>query len=210
MQPPVQPPTQGTPSSGRGKKILLIVGGIVAVLAVMAVIGSQIEEDPSMADAGRTSAVAPASSEVAVQPTTAPQPSSTTAPTTTVTSVIAPVAPAPAPAAAVPAGCTPAAENYTTPIGGSLTDPTHTLANTYTVEGADDLVYIGANIMQGEKRVSSADVWVAKGPAIYSLSGGARENSALVDGRKVLKVSAGDEYGEAVQKCVIAGMRAGN
>lgn len=103
----------------------------------------------------------------------------------------------------VAAQCDPAPDQYVAVINGSFTDSGLSLGPAYVVVGDDDVQYIGAHIMRGDERESSADVWVAQGPAVYALSGSAREYSMLPDGRDVLGVSAGDEYGSAVQDCTI-------
>ncbi|MDF3284651.1 DUF2510 domain-containing protein [Gordonia sp. N1V] len=103
-----------------------------------------------------------------------------------------------------PSSCEPAPDQVIAIIEGSLRDSTLTLANTAMVSVPGNLNYIGANIMRGLEKVSSADVRAQKEAAIFSLSGSAREYSLLPDGRHILDISAGDDYGTAVQDCVTA------
>ncbi|MGY1865267.1 hypothetical protein [Nocardia gipuzkoensis] len=62
--------------------------------------------------------------------------------------------------------------------------------------------------MQGTRKVSSADVWIVDGPAVYALSSDARRRTTLPDGRQV--ASAGDNYGTKVQGCVTTAERTRN
>ena len=94
-------------------------------------------------------------------------------------------------------------------IEAALTTSGQTLANAQAVE-AGDVIYIGANIMEGEKREHSAEVWASKGAAVYALSSNARKSTSLPDGRKILGANAGDQYGAAVQQCVVKALRKEN
>lgn len=71
------------------------------------------------------------------------------------------------------------------------------------VYGAKDVAYIGANIMAADgHRASSADIWADKGGLLFSLSGDARRRTSIPDGRHLLDISAGDEYGQEVSECI--------
>lgn len=85
--------------------------------------------------------------------------------------------------------------------------PQMRLADAYTVR-AGDVIYLGANIIQGQDRVSSADVWVKADGALYALSGSANELSDFPDARDELGLSAGNKHGQRVQDCVIAALTA--
>lgn len=90
-----------------------------------------------------------------------------------------------------------------------------TLGPSFVETSPDGDVYVGANIMRGEERVSSADVWVLRNRQPYALSSDARSRSALADGRKLVdsgkrKLSAGDQYGAKVQDCVVAQIQKDN
>ena len=102
------------------------------------------------------------------------------------------------------ASCATASETYVAVINASFKEQGLSLSSpAYAVEAPGGLTYIGANIMRGDIKESSADVWVARDVAVFSLSGSAREYSTLPDGRRLLDASAGDDYGTEVQDCVI-------
>ena len=105
------------------------------------------------------------------------------------------------PATAARAGCERAPLGVIATINDSLTAP-GALTETAMVTDAQGRQWIGANITHDGTKLSSADVWVVNGGIIYALSGGARGNSTLHDGRHLLNLSAGDEAGLAVQHCV--------
>ncbi|MQY31262.1 hypothetical protein NRB56_68710 [Nocardia sp. RB56] len=133
-------------------------------------------------------------------PTSAHPPAVTTTP-----------APQPSTAAPIPAGCQPAPADTVATISAAFPDPSYSLADVYAVTAPGGvLTYVGANIMQGTTKASSADVWVARGAVVYSLSGDARRRTTLPDGRKMLSASAGDDYGTKVQTCVTTAERARN
>ncbi|WP_336819873.1 hypothetical protein [Gordonia sp. MMO-8] len=94
-------------------------------------------------------------------------------------------------------------------ITAALTDSGLSLANAQAVDGEDGAVYIAANIMQGDKREHSAEVWATKDGKTVALSSNARSETSLRDGRK-LGLSAGDSYGSAAQQCVVADLRRQN
>lgn len=110
----------------------------------------------------------------------------------------------------MPAGCNAAPDNLLATINASFNDSAEQLVDAWAVSGQKDVTYIGGNIFAGEKRVSSGDVWAAKGGAIYSLSSDARKRTSLPDGRKILDISAGDEYGAKVVDCVTVAVRIRN
>ncbi|MGQ4619092.1 hypothetical protein [Nocardia sp. R7R-8] len=112
--------------------------------------------------------------------------------------------------APIPTGCQPAPSGVVATISAAFSDPSNTLADTFAVSAPGGLVYVGANIMQGTTKVSSADVWVTQRGSVYSLSGDARRRTTLPDGRKVLNASAGDDFGTQVQDCVTTTERARN
>ncbi|GAB4586930.1 hypothetical protein [Nocardia sp. IFM 10818] len=99
--------------------------------------------------------------------------------------------------------CKAVPDQYLSVINASFNQSTYQLGNPWSIQDGDRW-WIGGHIMDGDRRVSSADVWVADGPLLVSLSGGARRNSTLLDGRDLLSLSAGDEEGIAVQNCVTA------
>ncbi|MGX7730897.1 hypothetical protein ACWPOB_16730 [Rhodococcus sp. 2H158] len=92
-------------------------------------------------------------------------------------------------------------------VDSSFTEDAH-LEDAWTVDGEDGVTYVAGNIHDSPgDRVSSADVWALRSGALFSLSSDARSRSAAVDGRDVLGLSAGDEYGSLVQDCVVTSVR---
>ena len=112
--------------------------------------------------------------------------------------------PNPAPAAPVASDCTPASPELVDQVNAQLADTGQTLSDTFVMTSPEGYQNVGGNIMEGDKKTSSADIWIAKdGFVVYALSGSARdETPQLADGRD-LGLSAGDEYGQAVQECTI-------
>ncbi|WAL49560.1 hypothetical protein [Rhodococcus pyridinivorans] len=92
-------------------------------------------------------------------------------------------------------------------VDSVLMGGTH-IEDVWIVDGEDGVEYVAGNIHdEAGDRVSSADVWALNGGVIYALSGGARDESAAVDGRDVLGISAGDEFGSLAQNCVTTSVR---
>ncbi|APE36421.1 hypothetical protein BOX37_23600 [Nocardia mangyaensis] len=127
----------------------------------------------------------------------APAPASPTAARSTATAT----APTTAPSQGRSSRCVEAPDQYVAVIDAAFNDSGHSLGEPWAIRDGDRW-WIGGHIMEGERRVSSADVWVTDGPAVFALSGGARRNSMLVDGRDPLGLNAGDDIGLAVQSCV--------
>lgn len=197
-----QPPA---PGGSRRKRILLLSFlGFAVVVLLLGIIGAVADSGDK--DTKNTAAESSARSTT----TSAPSSAATTAAPIATTTASAPPAPAPTsvaaavvPGAARSARCQPVPDRYLAIVNAGFTNSTYALANSWAINGSDG-VWIGGHIMDGDKRVSSADVWYAKGPAVWSLSGGARRNSQLPDGRHTLNLSAGDDDGIAVQGCVTA------
>lgn len=123
--------------------------------------------------------------------------------------VLAPTTQAPPPAArstqtVSQLPCEVPPELYVSMIEAMLIDSSLSLANLQALSAPGGLVYIGADIMRGEERESSQDTWVVEDDVVYALSSSANEFTVLPDGRDLLDVniSAGDEYGSALQNCV--------
>lgn len=135
--------------------------------------------------------------------TTPPTPPPTTTtrtqpPTSTATRV-----PIPQTSTLLSSRCKTPSESTVAAINASFLEDGYYLADVYMVYGAKDVAYIGANIMAADgSRASSADVWANKGGLLFSLSGDARRRTSLPDGRHVLDISAGDEYGQEVSDCI--------
>ncbi|WP_156161654.1 DUF732 domain-containing protein [Nocardia vulneris] len=110
-------------------------------------------------------------------------------------------APTTAPAPTARGRCQPAPDGVVSTINGAFKNSAYRLADVSAIQ-VGELLWVGGNIMNGATKVSSADVWISKGPVTYAISGDARRQTTLPDGRDVLNVSAGDDDGIAVQGCV--------
>ncbi|RDB46179.1 hypothetical protein DVB87_19610, partial [Tsukamurella tyrosinosolvens] len=104
--------------------------------------------------------------------------------------------------------CTRARPDQTSIIEAALQDGL-TLGPAFAETSPKGDVYIGANILRGTDRISSADVWVYRNGSPFALSSDARSKSSIADGRK-LGLSAGDDTGTKVQGCVVAQTRKDN
>ncbi|CKH13029.1 hypothetical protein PXH78_09280 [Mycolicibacterium smegmatis] len=114
--------------------------------------------------------------------------------------VVIALAPLTAPQAHAAIKCEEAPAKWVEAINWSFTKDEH-LTDAKVVTTPDGALYIGGNIVDSSgTKVSSADVWLLDG-ALWALSSDARKRTVLPDGRD-LGVSAGDEYGSAVQDCV--------
>lgn len=103
----------------------------------------------------------------------------------------------------LPASCNTPAPSVVAAIDAAFIEADQHLEDAFLVYGADDVAYIGANIMDSTgTRLSSADVWAQSNGIIYSLSGDARRRTSFPDGRRALDISAGDEFGTAVSDCI--------
>lgn len=99
--------------------------------------------------------------------------------------------------------CKTPSESTIAAINASFKEDGYYLADVYMVYGAKDVAYIGANIMDADgQRASSSDIWADKGGLLFSLSGDARRRTSIPDGRHLLDISAGDEYGQEVSECI--------
>lgn len=90
-------------------------------------------------------------------------------------------------------------------LNAALSNKGYSLANAQQVTAANGDRYVGGDIMRGGVKASSADVWLLRADVPYALSSDARKLSGLADGRGL--ASAGDEWGSAVQECVVAAGR---
>lgn len=125
-------------------------------------------------------------------------PSETPSPTSTATRT-----PIPQTSTPLSPRCKTPSESTIAAINASFKEDGYYLADVYMVYGAQDVAYIGANIMAADgHRASSADIWADRGGLLFSLSGDARRRTSLPDGRHLLDISAGDEYGQEVAECI--------
>ncbi|ROZ52979.1 DUF2510 domain-containing protein [Rhodococcus sp. WS1] len=123
----------------------------------------------------------------------------TVAPTTTITLPVAAQTSKPPPST-----CKVPARSVIDQIDASFIEADQHLKVVFMVYGRKDVAYIGANIMNSAgDRVSSADVWAQSDGMIFSLSSDARRRTAFPDGRQLLDINAGDQYGSAVSDCIM-------
>lgn len=185
------PPPPPLPKKSSTKTALIISGAIVGVFIVLAAVGAVFggDEGKDTANSGPTTPIV----NVPVQtgPVT-PRTTATTPPAARSTQTVSQLP------------CEIPAEAYVSMIELSLIDSSLSLANLQSLTAPGGLVYIGADIMRGDERESSQDTWVIKDDVPYALSSSANEFTVLPDGRDLLDVniSAGDEYGSALQNCV--------
>ena len=188
---PVSPPHSPypTPAAARSKSrrtLWITLGAVFGFLFFVGIIASAVGGvESSSADDEAAETYTPPR-------TTTPLPPAPATPTRTRAPIVCDVAP----------------DALVATIAGSLNDSSLSLGPAFSVYSRrDGLTYIGANIMRGDERESSADVWIEDDGAIYSMSSSAREYSLLPDGRDLLPVlvSAGDEYGSQVQTCAARG-----
>lgn len=171
--------------SGFSRKTGFLILGVVAALGLVALLGAIGSDDDS-------SASSPTTTQVFIPKLSA--------------SAVAPL-----PARPASAACIPATSEIVDQVNANLAPTGQTISDVFVVTSPEGYQYVGGNIMEGETKNSSADVWVAQEDfVIYALSGSAREATPqLADGRN-LGLSAGDEYGEAVMTCTIQAERARN
>jgi hypothetical protein len=153
-------------------------------------------------------------------PSTSAAPTATAAPSTAAPTTTAPAttsAPTTAPAATttaapfIPPGCTPADPGDVERITAGLKRGS-ALGETF-VAAVGARKWINGNVYDGNRRLSSADVWIAEANGtVYALSGGARDLTTFADGRKLPdRPSAGDDVATALQKqCVEPALQARN
>lgn len=100
--------------------------------------------------------------------------------------------------------CTPAADELTFLVSSGLSKDGHELINgTVITEGG--LTFFGATTVDGSGKMENrSDVWVIKDNLVYASSGGARNGTIWTKASDApLKISAGDERVQAVDKCVV-------
>jgi hypothetical protein len=106
----------------------------------------------------------------------------------------------------LPPACKTPSASIIDQINASFIETDQHLENVFMVYGRKDVAYIGADIMNAAgDRLSSNDVWANDGGVLFALSSDARRRTAIPDGRKILGISAGDEFGTDVSDCVLIG-----
>lgn len=207
-QPRPQPagPQQSTPQPPKKSNAWKVIAAVVAVFAVISVIGNAIGGDEE-----EESTAAPTTTE---RTTAAPAPRTTTnapAPRPTTTAATTTRAPetarAPAPAAsATEAGCEEADPSIVAAIEGSIGSG-FTLTNVAAVTTqVDDIeyTYTAGDVYEGESRKYSMVVWITPGFGVFGLSSNAERASDLPDGGFLDDAYAGDDYSVQAMDCVMA------
>lgn len=177
VQPPPPPPKSAAGPPKGGKVVL----GVIAAIAVFAAIAAIVEKTGDSEETASTS-----TSSATARPTV-----STTA---------AAAAPTPQPVDPVP--CQPAPPNIVEIINASFADGASQLRNAQAVELPQAMTYIGADIYQGDERVSSQDRWLVSGGAVFAISPDARRRTLLPDGRDLLPMDDYDER-QSLDACVL-------
>lgn len=180
VQPPPPPPKSaaGTPKGGK------FVLGVIAAIAVFAAIAAIVEKT------GDSEETAPTSTSLA-----------TARPTVSTTAAAAPT---PQPVEYLP--CQPAPATVVEIVNASFADGTSQLRNAQAVELPQAMTYIGADIYQGDERVSSQDRWLVSGGAVFAISPDARRRTLLPDGRDLLPMDDYDER-QSLDACVLQAAR---
>ncbi|SUA72642.1 Uncharacterised protein [Nocardia otitidiscaviarum] len=163
--------------------ILGVTGAILAIIALIVVIGAVAGGDKESSD-----------------PTAAP-------PTTSATA-----APAVTTTGAAPAGigqpsdprCAPAAQSVVDSVAAGLNQAGYELRNG-TVIASSGLTYFGASMFDSTGKMRErSDVWVIKDGVVYASTGGARNNTTFAKASAApLNISPGDEIVQALDNCVI-------
>ncbi len=193
---------------GRANRNILIVAGIgLGAFVLLGIIGYLIGSDDTAAEeaapARATSVVAPAP----VAPPPAEPSSGPPAPPETPTAASSTPPAAPPPPAATTAyadpRCAPASAELVALVAAGLTTDGHELANG-TVIDENGTTYFGATTLDalGEMDARS-DVWIVRDGAVYSSSGGARNQTSFPRASDELGISPGDPIVIAVDNCVI-------
>ncbi|AUS31669.1 DUF2510 domain-containing protein [Rhodococcus qingshengii] len=204
--PTPQTPTPETPEQAKDRKRQLIaIGIIIAAVASIAIFKSidfsSDDTETAAAETTTTQATPTTTSRLTTTATiaaTTPRTTTSAAPTSTTLPVAAQTS------KPLPTTCKVPAQSVIDQIDASFIEADRHLEDVYMVYGRKDVAYIGANIMDSAgTRVSSADIWAQSDGMLFSLSSDARRRTALPDGRKLLDISAGDEFGSAVSDCIM-------
>lgn len=88
-------------------------------------------------------------------------------------------------------------------LAGALTDQTLTIANAQLIKDGSD-TWIGASLVRPDGDFESrSDVWLLRDGALFSVSGGAKNNSIAVSSPNASD-SMANEYAAGVDRCVVA------
>lgn len=191
----------------RTTRNILVVAGIgLGAFVLLGIIGYLIGDDTATEEttpARATTEVAPAP----VAPPPAEQNSSPATPPETFTTASSAPTAAPPPPAATPAysdpRCTPASAELVTLVAAGLTTDGHELANGTVIE-ENGTTYFGATTLDAVGDMDArSDVWIVRDGAVYSSTGGARNQTSFPRASDELGISPGDPIVLAVDNCVI-------
>ncbi|MET8797593.1 DUF2510 domain-containing protein [Nocardia sp. NPDC004568] len=177
--------------------------GLVAFV-LLGIIGYLIGDEDTAADetapVRTTAAVAPPSAPPAAAPTLTETNSSPAAPSEV--SITASPPPTVVPAYSDPR-CAPASAELVALVAGGLTTDGHQLTNG-TVIDENGTTYFGATTLDAMGDMDArSDVWVVRDGAVYSSTGGARNQTSFPRASDELGISPGDPTVLAVDACVI-------
>ncbi|GFK19313.1 hypothetical protein [Corynebacterium glutamicum] len=188
--------TTSTPPPATSKKrpwykiwwvwVIIVALGIVGQVVIAGV-------DDSSTEASSTT-TAEATTEEAVEETAVEEVAVEEEPKTT--SAVAPIAPA---TNSLEAQCVPN-DTLTQMIPGVLNDSTQTVGNGMIIDDGND-TWIGVTIFRADGTMESrSDVWLLRDGGLYSVSGGARNNSWAV--KAPSDAHMGLDIAQAVDACV--------
>lgn len=203
-QPPNYPmPPQQRPPKPKTRTAWLIGGGVVAVFAVLVVVGTVTKDDSSeVAAATKT-----ASAEWPTMPdppkvsaTAAATPAPTTAPKFTRTATVTPSPDFPT---GLDPRCSQAPADLVAKITAKLKDPNHRVAHAVLLTSAMGTPYIGASIVAADGlMIEKSDVWAnTKTRGMTAATAGARRNTDLPKTTDVLDVDLGGDDVQTVDMC---------
>lgn len=208
-QPPNPTPLAGKqPTAPQQKRRNLILAGLLAVgVVTFAVVNAWRDaDDDTQNTAAPTSQSAPTQSAPAT--TAHPSPATTSAAAASITRTTEPAAevtPSPAPRAAAVSDPRCAAANLSLgdPVTSGLSDATLTLTNG-TIIDTGPYTFLGATTLRPDGSMANrSDVWIVDGKAVYSSTGGARNESIWPKASRAIGISPGDEAVQAVDDCVV-------
>lgn len=192
---------------GRTSRNILIVAGIALVaMVILGVVVGLIGDDDTAAEEAvpvrtTSNAAAPTPAPGAPAPVEANSTnSSPAAPPQTSTTASPP--PAAAPAYSDPR-CAPASAELVALVAAGLTTDGHQLANGTVIE-EDGTTYFGATTLDAVGDMDArSDVWIVRDGAVYSSTGGARNETSFPRASDELGISPGDPLVLAVDTCVV-------
>ncbi|WP_446224992.1 hypothetical protein ACTWPB_07700 [Nocardia sp. IBHARD005] len=202
-QPPNYPmPPQQRPPKPKTRAAWLIGAGVVAVFAVLVVIGTVMKDETTDAETATTSAAEwPTMPDPTVAKTSAPAPVPTTVPTVQRTATATLSADYPS---GLNARCSQAPADDVTKIQAKFKDSTQRLAHAVILTGADGRKYLGASVVKADGvLVQKSDVWVHTISSGWTAAtGGARSTTTWPKTSDVVtNVDLGGEDVQTADRC---------